>query len=409
MKKPPHGKPSAPQRPSFGKAKPAFGDKPRGKKPEGRRAESGSFDKKPRRFERSDEGGERSERFAKPPSRFAKKPTFGKRDESRRDSGDFEKRPRRFDRRDEGDERPARTERTERPSHRTERFGRRPDRFESKPAFGKKPERKPERVADKSKFRPKRESLQRQGVLLWGLHAVREAWLNPARTCYRLWATQSGMAALEESILNSKKNGLTRPDPLVVDKSEIEHFLPHNTVHQGVALEVAPLAEMTLDDLLGQDECPEVVVILDQVTDPHNVGAIMRSAAAFGAGAVIVTERNAPNATGVLAKTACGALEHVPLISVVNMARTIEALQEESFWCVGLAEEGEHDLSESKLASGRIALVMGAEGEGLRRLTREHCDELARLPTQGAIGSLNVSNAAATALYEAVRQRKTAE
>ena len=445
MKKSPFGKTAAPQRASFGKSKPAFGDKPHGKKPEGRRSEAGSFDKKPRRFDRSDEGGERTERFAKAPSRFSKKPAFDKRDEPRKSSGDFDKKPRRFDRSDEGGERterfakapsrfskkPAfgkrdeprkpsgdfekrprrfdhRDESDERPA-RTERFSKRTESYGSKPAFGKKPERKPERANDKSKFRPKRESLQRQGVLLWGLHAVREAWLNPARTCYRLWATENGMDALEATILDGNEKGLARPDASVVEKSEIEHFLPHNTVHQGVVLEVAPLAEMTLDDLLGQDECPQVIVILDQVTDPHNVGAILRSAAAFGAGAVIVTERNAPNATGVLAKTACGALEHVPLISVVNMARTIEVLQEESFWCVGLAEEGDHDLSTSKLASGRIALVMGAEGEGLRRLTREHCDELARLPTQGPIGSLNVSNAAATALYEAVRQRKSAE
>lgn len=405
MKKQSSGKPSSPQRGSFGRGKPAFGSKTGDRKPAARgpsgSGEGRSFDKKPRRFIRDTEGGDRAEGFAKAPSRFGKKPTFGKKTPASSAEG------RSYDRRDE----PRKTtggkfDASKRP-HRSGRSEERSDRF-SKPSFPKKPERKnPAPATDKNKFQPKRESLHRQGVLLWGLHAVREAWLNPARTCYRLWATESGLDAMEETILNGNSQGLARPDAIPSQKAEIEHFLPHNTVHQGVVLEVAPLPEMTLDDLLGQDEIPQVIVILDQVTDPHNVGAILRSAAAFGAGAVIVTERNAPNATGVLAKTACGALEHVPLIPVVNMARTLETLKEESFWCVGLAEEGEHDLAASKLGDGRVALVLGAEGEGLRRLTREHCDELARLPTQGPIGSLNVSNAAATALYEATRQRIT--
>jgi 23S rRNA (guanosine2251-2'-O)-methyltransferase len=254
-------------------------------------------------------------------------------------------------------------------------------------------------------MQPKRESLNRQGILLWGIHAVREAWLNPSRQCHRLWTTEAGMAAMQEALDEATAKGLTRPPPLSSEKSAIEHFLPHGSVHQGVALEVEPLAEMSLDDLLGQENAPTLVIILDQVTDPHNVGAILRSAAAFGAGAVIVTERNAPSATGIMAKTASGAAEHVPLISVVNIARTLDALKAENFWCVGLAEEGEKDLSESKLSEGRVALIMGAEGEGLRRLTRERCDDLARLPTSGRIGSLNVSNATAIALYEVKRQQ----
>jgi 23S rRNA (guanosine2251-2'-O)-methyltransferase len=220
-----------------------------------------------------------------------------------------------------------------------------------------------------------------------------------------LLGTGIRLASLKESLEKAEKRGLPRPAPVKVERAEIDALLPRGTVHQGIILEVEPLHEMTLDDLLGLEDSPDLVVILDQVTDPHNVGAVLRSAAAFGADAVIVTERNAPGATGILAKTASGAVEHVPLISVVNLSRALEVLKAESFWCVGLAEEGERDLSESSLSSGRIALLMGAEGEGLRRLTRERCDELARLPTSGPIGSLNVSIAAAVALYEIVRQR----
>ena len=134
------------------------------------------------------------------------------------------------------------------------------------------------------------------------------------------------------------------------------------------------------------------------------MGAIARSAAAFGAGAVIMTERNAPGLTGVLAKAASGAIEHVPLIHIVNLARAIEELQQAGYWCVGLAEEAERDLSACDL-TGRTALLCGAEGEGLRQLTRKKCDELARLPSSGPIASLNVSNAAAVALYEVRRQK----
>ena len=145
--------------------------------------------------------------------------------------------------------------------------------------------------------------------------------------------------------------------------------------------------------------------MLDQVTDPHNVGAILRSAAAFGAGAVIMTERNAPIMTGVQAKAASGALEHVHQVHVVNLARARVELQEAGYWRIGLAEEGEKDIGSLDL-SGRTVLVLGAEGEGLRQLTKKKCDELARLPTGGPISSLNVSNAAAVALYEVRRQKK---
>lgn len=258
---------------------------------------------------------------------------------------------------------------------------------------------------EKRPYHVKRESLNRKGILLWGLHAVREALLNSKRTCFRLWMTDAAFAALEDTLLEVSKRQLRLPENLMISKADLEHFLPPGCVHQGMAMEVDDLHDYTLDDLLGRDDCPDILVVLDQVTDPHNVGAIMRSAAAFGVGAIIVTERGAPSVNGLIAKTACGAAEHVPLIPVKNLARSLEALQRENFWCVGLAEEGKEDICDARVESGRVAIVLGAEGTGLRQNTRKHCNMLARLPTQPPIGSLNVSNAAAVALYETRRQR----
>ena len=244
-----------------------------------------------------------------------------------------------------------------------------------------------------------------QGILLWGLHAVREAWLNPKRRCFRLLATEAGLAAFEKTHQQAKQKSLQRPEPKRIERSELERITPPGSVQQGISLDAAPLPDILLHEIIDADPPPDLVIALDQVTDPHNVGAVARSAAAFNAGAVIMTERNAPGLTGVLAKTASGAIEHVPLVHVVNLARAIEELQQAGYWCVGLAEEGARDLSECDL-SGRTALLLGAEGIGLRQLTRKKCDELARLPTGGPIGSLNVSNAAAVALYEVRRQKK---
>lgn len=245
-------------------------------------------------------------------------------------------------------------------------------------------------------------------VYLWGHHAVREAWTNPARTCYRLWATASAAKSFEPSLAAAREAGLARPNVKIVERADIDMLLPQGMVHQGLALEVAPLDALLLEDFVANAPKDSVIVVLDQVTDPHNVGAILRSAAAFGARAVLVTERHAPGTTGTLAKTASGAADHVPLIAVVNMARALDILKKANFWCVGLAEEGTENLDAMRLDQGRVALVMGAEDEGLRRLTREHCDALARLPTQPPIGSLNVSNAAAVALYEVMRQQRGA-
>jgi 23S rRNA (guanosine2251-2'-O)-methyltransferase len=179
----------------------------------------------------------------------------------------------------------------------------------------------------------------------------------------------------------------------ILDRAAFDRLLPEGAVHQGWALEVEPLDSADLEDVLRAGEVMpgrSVIIVLDQISDPHNVGAILRSAAAFGVRAVVVGEHGAPLPTGVLAKAASGALDCVPLVRAVNLARTLDRLKEAGFWCCGLDE-------------GAATLVLGSEGGGLRRLLRERCDYLARLPTRPELPSLNVSNAAAVALYELVR------
>ncbi len=242
----------------------------------------------------------------------------------------------------------------------------------------------------------------KEGVLIWGLHAARAAWLNPQRRVLRAWMTEAGQKLFASTQDEARAELLKRPDPKKLERPALDQLTPPHSVHQGIVIEATPLPEPSLTDLLAGDPPPDLVLVLDQVTDPHNVGAILRSACAFGVGAIILTERNAPSLTGVLAKSASGALESVPMISVVNLARALDSVRDSGYWIVGLAEEGTKNLAALDL-SGRTALVLGAEGDGLRRLTREKCDELARLPTQGPVGSLNVSNAAAVALYEVRR------
>jgi 23S rRNA (guanosine2251-2'-O)-methyltransferase len=181
-------------------------------------------------------------------------------------------------------------------------------------------------------------------------------------------------------------------------KEDLDAMLPEHAVHQGVIIDVAPLPEVSLKDIASKTKSNDVIVVLDQVTDPHNVGAILRSAAAFGAKAIVVQSRHAPDVTGVLAKTASGALDVIPIIYETNISRTLENLKEFDFWSVGLAEEGEQVIGEID-RTRKLVLVLGAEGEGLRRLVADKCDYLVRLPTEEPIGSLNVSNAAAVALY----------
>jgi 23S rRNA (guanosine2251-2'-O)-methyltransferase len=266
---------------------------------------------------------------------------------------------------------------------------------------------KPKPVFRKAKPEAREEAtVVRDGaVLIWGLHAARAAWLNPQRRITRLWLTESGQKSFEATQKEALDELLKRPDAKKMERDELDHITPPGSVHQGIVIETMTLPEPSLHDIIGANPPPDLILMLDQVTDPHNVGAILRSAAAFGAGAIVMTERNAPTTTGVLAKAASGALECTPMVHVVNLARTLDDLREAGYWCVGLAEEGEKNLGELDM-SGRTVLVLGAEGDGLRHLTRQKCDELARLPTGGPIGSLNVSNAAAVALYEVRRQAK---
>jgi 23S rRNA (guanosine2251-2'-O)-methyltransferase len=186
----------------------------------------------------------------------------------------------------------------------------------------------------------------------------------------------------------------------LAEAPDLGRLVPHDAPHQGVVIEVEPLEEAWLDDVLAASPDRAVLLVLDQVTDPHNVGAILRSAAAFDTIGIVTQDRHSPPESGVIAKAASGALERVPWVRVVNLARALEQIGEAGFWRIGLAGEAETDLKDA-LGPQRVALVLGAEGAGLRQNTREHCDALARLPISSAIESLNVSNAAAIALYAA--------
>jgi 23S rRNA (guanosine2251-2'-O)-methyltransferase len=225
-------------------------------------------------------------------------------------------------------------------------------------------------------------------VVIYGWHAVKAALDNPARKVRRLMATENAARRLAEDEVK------TRVTPEIVRPEVIARLLSADAVHNGLWLEAEPLEAPDVEDLASEG----VVLVLDQITDPHNVGAILRSAAAFGVKALITTARHSPEATGVLAKSASGALEYVPMVTVQNLARGLAALKDHAFLTVGLDSEGESDLAALPL-SAPLALVLGAEGKGLRQLTRDTCDHVARLDLPGEIKSLNVSNAAALSLY----------
>ena len=234
---------------------------------------------------------------------------------------------------------------------------------------------------------------------LFGVHAARAAMGNPRRRCRRLVVTAQGRQHLDGTLPDAPL-----PDAEIMERGDIEGLLPPGAVHQGIAVLVDPLAEVAMEDVCRDVAADDdaVVVVLDQATDPHNVGAVLRSAAAFGARAVIVPRRHAPEVTAVLAKAASGALETVPLVRVTNLVRAMGALKEAGSWCVGLDAAASDTLAGAGL-SGRVTLVLGSEGAGLRRLTGETCDRLVRVPLTDAVESLNLSVAAAIALYELAR------
>lgn len=287
--------------------------------------------------------------------------------------------------RERGSDRPRDFQQDQRHRPHRHESGRRPDGGDAAPGRGHRQEPRRDRAPD----------LRQPGGPYWlyGHHAVEAALANPERKILRLAQSDAGELPVVEGHEWEQ-----------VSRDILESWLPAGAVHQGLAAKVHPLPDRAIEDVIAEAASREnaQVMILDQVTDPQNVGAILRSAAAFSALAVILTERHAAPESGALAKAASGALEHVPLIRVANLARALELLKKGGFWIAGLAAEGTQTLAEAKL-TGKVGLALGAEGPGLRRLTREHCDLLVRLPTSGPIDHLNVSNAAAVALYELVR------
>jgi 23S rRNA (guanosine2251-2'-O)-methyltransferase len=242
--------------------------------------------------------------------------------------------------------------------------------------------------------RARREALQPDGpTALYGWHTAKAALENPARNIRKFLATENAARRLTEE-------GVPTPvEPEIVRPGAIAERLPPDAVHQGIYLEADPLPSPEIEQIAPTG----IVLVLDQITDPHNVGAILRTAAGFAVAAVVTTARHSPEATGVLAKSASGALEYVPIVTVQNLARALETLKERGYLAIGLDSTGDGDLSDIPLRAP-LALVLGAEGKGLRQLTRATCNAVARLDLPGQIKSLNVSNAAALALYVATRR-----
>ena len=228
----------------------------------------------------------------------------------------------------------------------------------------------------------------------WGRHAVVAALANPERMVRKLWGTREALAGLE----------MASDLPVTfADVADLGRLVPGDAPHQGLVAEVDPLEDMWLGELIEQGkDGNRPLVILDQVTDPHNVGAILRSAAAFDALGIVTQDRHSPPESGTVARSASGALETVPWVRVVNLARALDELEEAGYWRIGLTGHADQTLGAALAGLGpdrRVAIILGAEGEGMRHNTEAHCDELAKLPISDKVESLNVSNAAAIALY----------
>lgn len=395
----PHGKsPQQRSAPGVRRNAPSSGDERPSKRPFSPRQVAPDRPSKPRRDgeRQAERPAFRAEQSGRPPKREAGRQA----ERPERDGGGRAERPR---------------SETKRPAYRGEQagrpFARQPERPANRPArravalpepAKPAPQPAPPRIRPAA---PPRDG----GLWLYGRHAVAAALANPERRIRRFLAAAEMADDAKSLIVAAGARLPPGPQPEILPRATFETMVPAGAVHQGMALAVEPLPELAIEDVIDRVGPPpaagtvsQIVVLLDQVSDPHNVGAVLRSAAAFGALALVIPEHGAPPVTGTLAKSASGALEHVPIIRVVNLARAIDRLKSAGFWCVGLDETAERPLAALKL-EGRIALVLGGEGEGMRRLTRERCDLVARLPTSGAIASLNVSNAAAIALYELVR------
>lgn len=242
----------------------------------------------------------------------------------------------------------------------------------------------------RTQTRQRSSALSKGDYWIYGLHAVMAALENPLRQTHELLTTSEAAAHLPASV---------SLQPRIVTREQLDSLCGRDAVHQGVCLHVSPLEPLTIEEALER-EGP--ILVLDQVTDPRNIGAILRSAAAFGAAGILVQDRNTPPETGTMAKAASGGLDIVPLLRETNISRALAQLQNAGLWVIGL-DAGGAPLRREALGDRRIALVLGAEGAGLRRLTRETCDEIASIHMPGTMESLNVSNASAVALYELTR------
>lgn len=229
-------------------------------------------------------------------------------------------------------------------------------------------------------------------VWIYGKHAVRAAVLNENRRVFKVVVLPQNRDFLSDSSVKVE----------VVDKNYFSSLFGKDAIHQGCAAQVLPLDEFFLEDL-SDDDRP--IVFLDQVTDPQNIGSILRASAVFGAKAVVLPEINSPEVTAVIAKVASGALESIPLIKVKNLVQSIKMLKKEGYWCLGLDERGDKTIGEMDL-SGKFVLIIGSEGLGMRRLTRENCDFLVQLPSIGDFSTLNAAQAATVSLYEILRQKR---
>lgn len=367
---------------SYGDKPRSYGDRdsrpaPRGDRDERPARSYGDREARPARSDRPREGGERK--------------SYGPRKEGRSDSR-ADSTPRRYIR-DEGD------------------APRKPKRdYAPRPAFkgrfdvgsDEAPRERKSRIGADS-LGPSTTPRVRIQANLWGQHAVKAAWMNPARTISALYTTPEELKLFATVMEEARAAGIHRPEPTLVGREDLDKHLPREAVHQGLAITAAEPEEVFIQDIINKakGKARSLVVILDQVTDPHNVGAIIRSVCALGGDGVIMQRRNAPELTGVVAKASSGAIEHVMVAYETNLSRSIEALQAEGYTVAGLDERGEQTVDSLKKFE-KLVLVLGSEGPGLRHLVKEHCDVLVKIRMEGPIPSLNVSNAAAVALYAAV-------